>query len=388
MAAAGRVRIAAVNHTGRRFGPAFAGRFGAPAGGANPLETEARMFSRLLGLLSADMAIDLGTANTLVYVKGRGIVLDEPSVVAIANNRGRKQVLAVGDEAKQMVGRTPGNIEAIRPLRDGVIADFEVAEEMIKHFIRKVHNRRGFASPRVIICVPSGSTAVERRAIQESAESAGARRVFLIEEPMAAAIGAGLPVTEPTGSMVVDIGGGTTEVAVLSLGGIVYARSIRVGGNKMDEAIISYIRRNHNLLIGESTAERIKKEIGSACLPEDGNGRVLEIKGRDLMNGVPKEIVISQRQIAESLAEPVSAIIEAVKVALEHTAPELSADIVDKGIVLTGGGSLLGNLDFVLRHATGLPVSLADEPLTCVALGTGRCLEEMKTLRHVLHTAY
>jgi rod shape-determining protein MreB len=294
----------------------------------------------------------------------------------------------VGEEAKQMVGRTPGNIEAIRPLRDGVIADFEVAEEMIKHFIRKVHNRRGFASPRVIICVPSGSTAVERRAIPESAESAGARRGFLIEEPMAAAIGAGLPVTEPTGSMVVDIGGGTTEVAVLSLGGIVYARSIRVGGNKMDEAIISYIRRNHNLLIGESTAERIKKEIGSACLPEDGNGRVLEIKGRDLMNGVPKEIVISQRQIAESLAEPVSAIIEAVKVALEHTAPELSADIVDKGIVLTGGGSLLGNLDFVLRHATGLPVSLADEPLTCVALGTGRCLEEMKTLRHVLHTAY
>jgi rod shape-determining protein MreB len=287
-----------------------------------------------------------------------------------------------------MVGRTPGNIEAIRPLRDGVIADFEVAEEMIKHFIRKVHNRRGWASPRVIICVPSGSTAVERRAIQESAESAGARRVFLIEEPMAAAIGAGLPVTEPTGSMVVDIGGGTTEVAVLSLGGIVYARSIRVGGNKMDEAIISYIRRNHNLLVGEGTAERIKKEIGSACLPEDGNGPVVEIKGRDLMNGVPKEIVISQRQIAESLTEPVSAIIEAVKVALEHTAPELSADIVDKGIVLTGGGSLLGNLDFVLRHATGLPVSLAEEPLTCVALGTGRCLEELKILRHVLHSAY
>ena len=251
-----------------------------------------------------------------------------------------------------------------------------------------MHQRRGFASPRVIICVPSGSTAVERRAIQESAESAGARRVFLIEEPMAAAIGAGLPVTEPTGSMVVDIGGGTTEVAILSLGGIVYAKSIRVGGNKMDEAIITYVRRNHNLLIGEATAEDIKKRIGSACLPEDGQGEVMEIKGRDLMNGVPKEIVISQRQIAESLAEPVNAIIEAVKVALEHTAPELSADIVDKGIVLTGGGSLLGNLDFVLRHATGLPVSLADEPLTCVALGTGRCLEEMGTLRHVLHTAY
>jgi len=346
------------------------------------------MFARLLGLFSADMAIDLGTANTLVYVKSRGIVLNEPSVVAIASQKGRKQVLAVGEEAKLMVGRTPGNIEAIRPLRDGVIADFEVAEEMIKHFIRKVHQRRSFASPRVIICVPSGSTAVERRAIQESAESAGARRVFLIEEPMAAAIGAGLPVTEPTGSMVVDIGGGTTEVAVLSLGGIVYARSIRVGGNKMDEAVIQYIRRHHNLLIGEATAENIKKLIGSACLPEDGNGDVVEIKGRDLMNGVPKEIVISERQVAESLAEPVSQIVEAVKVALEHTAPELSADIVDKGIVLTGGGSLLGNLDFVLRHATGLPVSLAEEPLTCVALGTGRCLEEIRTLRHVLHTAY
>ena len=346
------------------------------------------MFARLLGLFSADLAIDLGTANTLVYVKGRGIVLNEPSVVAIQTVRGRKQVLAVGNEAKQMVGRTPGNIEAIRPLRDGVIADFEVAEEMIKHFIRKVHQRRGFASPQVIICVPSGSTAVERRAIQEAAEAAGARRVHLIDEPMAAAIGAGLPVTEPTGSMVVDIGGGTTEVAIISLAGIVYARSIRVGGNKMDEAIINYIRRNHSLLIGEATAENIKKRIGSACLPEDGNGEVLEIKGRDLMNGVPKEIVISERQIAESLAEPVNAIIEAVKVALEHTAPELSADIVDKGIVMTGGGSLLGNLDFVLRHSTGLPVSLADEPLTCVALGTGRCLEEMKVLRHVLHTAY
>jgi len=295
-------------------------------------------------------------------------------------------VLAVGDEAKMMLGRTPGNIQAIRPLRDGVIADFEVAEEMIKHFIRKVHNRRSFASPQVIVCVPSGSTAVERRAIQESAESAGARRVFLIEEPMAAAIGAGLPVTEPTGSMVVDIGGGTTEVAVLSLGGMVYARSIRVGGDKMDEAIVSYIRRNFNLLVGESSAERIKKEIGTACAPEDGEGRMMEIKGRDLMNGVPKELVISQRQIAEALAEPVSAIIEGVKTPLEHTAPELAADIVDKGVVLTGGGALLGNLDFVLRHATGLPASIADDPLSCVALGTGRCLEEMKTLKDVLIT--
>lgn len=346
------------------------------------------MFSKMLGVLSADMAIDLGTANTLVYVKGRGIVLNEPSVVAMVSNRGKKQVLAVGDEAKMMLGRTPGNIEAIRPLRDGVIADFEVAEEMIKHFIRKVHNRRSFASPQIVVCVPSGSTAVERRAIQESAESAGARKVYLIEEPMAAAIGANLPVTEPTGSMVVDIGGGTTEVAVLSLGGIVYSRSVRVGGDKMDEAIIAYIRRNHNLLVGEASAERIKKEIGSACPPEDGHGMTMEIKGRDLMNGVPKELIISQRQIAESLAEPVSAIVEAVKVALEHTAPELAADIVDKGIVLTGGGALLGNLDLVLRHATGLPVSIADDPLTCVAKGTGRALEDMKNLRHVLTQAY
>jgi rod shape-determining protein MreB len=250
-----------------------------------------------------------------------------------------------------------------------------------------VHNRRSFSAPQVIVCVPSGSTAVERRAIQESAESAGARRVFLIEEPMAAAIGAGLPVTEPTGSMVVDIGGGTTEVAVLSLGGIVYSRSVRVGGDKMDEAIIAYIRRNHNLLVGEGSAERIKKQIGSACVPADGDGEIMEIKGRDLMNGVPKELVISERQIAESLAEPVSSIIEAVKVALEHTAPELAADIV-KGIVLTGGGALLGNVDLVLRHATGLPVTLADEPLSCVALGTGRCLEEMKTLKNVLTTMY
>ena len=346
------------------------------------------MLSSLFGFLSADMAIDLGTANTLVYVKGRGIVLNEPSVVAIVEVKGKKKVLAVGEEAKQMLGRTPGNISAIRPLRDGVIADFEVAEEMIKYFIRKVHNRRSFASPLVIICVPSGSTAVERRAIQESAESAGARRVFLIEEPMAAAIGAGLPVTEPTGSMVVDIGGGTTEVAVLSLGGIVSARSVRVGGDKMDEAIIGYIRRNYNLLVGESSAARVKEDIGSACPPEDGDGATMEIKGRDLMNGVPKELVISERQVAESLADPVGAIIETVKVALEHTAPELAADIVDKGIVLTGGGALLGNMDLVLRRATGLPVSLADDPLSCVVMGTGRALEEMKRLKDVLSSMY
>jgi len=346
------------------------------------------MFAGLLGMLSADMAIDLGTANTLVYVKGRGIVLNEPSVVVLQEIKGRKQVLAVGDEAKLMLGRTPGNITAIRPLRDGVIADFAVAEEMIKHFIRKVHNRRTFASPQVVICVPSGSTAVERRAIEESAESAGARRVFLIEEPMAAAIGAGLPVTEPTGSMVVDIGGGTTEVAVLSLGGIVYSRSVRVGGDKMDEAVIGYIRRNQNVLVGESSAERIKKEIGSACLPEDGVGRQMAIRGRDLMNGVPKELILTEREIAEALAEPVGSIIEAVKDCLEHSAPELAADIVDKGIVLTGGGGLLHNLDQVLREATGLPISIADDPLSCVALGTGRALEELKTLKSVLVSTY
>ena len=346
------------------------------------------MLSRIFGFLSADMAIDLGTANTLVYVKGKNIVLNEPSVVAIVEHKGKKQVLAVGNEAKQMLGRTPGNIQAIRPLRDGVIADFEIAEDMIKYFIRKVHNRRSFASPLIVICVPSGSTAVERRAIQESAEAAGARKVFLIEEPMAAAIGAGLPVTEPTGSMIVDFGGGTTEGAVLSLGGIVYARSVRVGGDKMNEAIIAYIRRNHNLLVGEGSAERVKEQIGSACPPEEGDGRTMEIKGRDLMNGVPKELILSERQVAESLAEPVSQIIEAVKAALEHTAPELAADIVDKGIVLTGGGALLTNMDYVLRYATGLPVSIADLPLQCVAMGTGRAMEEMKKLRHVLTTMY
>ena len=346
------------------------------------------MFSKLLGLFSADMAIDLGTANTLVYVKGQGVVLNEPSVVAIVEVKGKKKVLAVGDDAKVMLGRTPGTIKALRPLRDGVIADFEVAEEMIKHFIRMAHKRRSFASPQVIICVPSGSTAVERRAIQESAEAAGARKVFLVEEPMAAAIGAGLPVTEPTGSMVVDVGGGTTEVALLSLGGIVYSRSVRVGGDKMDEAIIAYIRRYHNLLVGESSAERIKKDIGTACPPEEGDGEKMEIRGRDLVSGVPKELIFSQRQIAEALSEPVAAIVETVKTALEHTEPELASDIVDKGIILTGGGSLLTNLDTVLRHATGLPISIAEDPLSCVVHGTGRCLEELKTLKSVLINMY
>ncbi|MGB4191128.1 MAG: rod shape-determining protein [Rickettsiales bacterium] len=342
------------------------------------------MFQKLIGAFSSDMAIDLGTANTLVYVKGKNVVLNEPSVVALINENGTYRSYAFGQEAKMMLGRTPADIEAKRPLKDGVIADFKGAEAMIKHFIHTVHKRRSFTGPLIIVCVPSGSTPVERRAIQEAAESAGARDVFLIEEPMAAALGAGLPVTEPTGSMIVDIGGGTTEVGVLSLGGIVYSRSVRVGGDKMDEAIISYVRRHHNLLIGESTAERIKKEIGSACPPEDKKGKTIVIKGRDLIHGIPKEIILTEYQIAESLIEPVSQIIEAVKTALECTPPELSSDIVDQGIVLSGGGALLYNLDLVIREATKLPVFIAEDPLTCVARGTGRVLEEFSKLKHVL----
>lgn len=342
------------------------------------------MFSKILGFFSSDMAIDLGTANTLVYVKEKGIVLNEPSVVALISQGGTQHPYAFGNEAKLMLGRTPADITASRPLKDGVIADFKGAEEMIKHFIRMVHKRNSFTGPLITICVPSGSTPVERRAIQDAAESAGAREVYLIEEPMAAAIGAGLPVTEPTGSMIVDIGGGTTEVAVISLGGIVYAQSARVGGDMMDQAIIAYIRRCHNLLIGESTAEHIKKTIGAACAPESGEGEELEIKGRDLINGVPKEIVLNKRQIAESLQEPVDQIVEAVKDALELTPPELSSDIVDKGIVMTGGGSLLHDIDRVLRRATGLPVFIAEEPLNCVALGTGRTLEDPEKFKHVL----
>lgn len=342
------------------------------------------IFTRLMAKFSSNMAIDLGTANTLVYVQGKGIVLNEPSVVALIKEHGTYKPYAFGHEAKMMLGRTPADIEAKRPLKDGVIADFKSAEEMIKYFIRTVHNRRNFTGPMIVVCVPSGSTPVERRAIQEAAESAGAREVFLIEEPMAAAIGAGLSVTEPTGSMIVDIGGGTTEVAVLSLGGIVYSRSVKVGGDKMDEAIISYIRRNHNLLIGESTAEKIKKQIGTAYIEEGQEARFMEIKGRDLINGVPKEMVLSEHQIAESLVETVSHIVEAVKAALECTPPELAADIVDRGIVMTGGGSLLKNLDYVLRQATQLPVFVADQALSCVALGTGQVLEEYSKLKHVL----
>ena len=337
-----------------------------------------------MSFIGRDMAVDLGTANTLVYVRGRGIVLNEPSVVAINNNTGG--ILAVGAEAKKMIGRTPGNIVAIRPLKDGVIADFDTTERMLRYFIQKVHKRRHLAKPRLVVCVPSGITGVEQRAVKDAGYAAGARKVYIIEEPMAAAIGAGMPVTEPIGSMVVDIGGGTTEVAVLSLRGLAYTTSVRVGGDKMDEAIGSYVRRNHNLLIGEATAERIKQEVGVAKMPADGKGETIHIKGRDLVNGVPKEITITQAQIAEALTEPVSAIVEGVRIALENTAPELAADIVDQGIVLTGGGALLSGIDDVLREATGLPVSIADDPLTCVALGTGRALED-PVFRGVLQTA-
>ena len=293
------------------------------------------MFSFLSGFISSDMAIDLGTANTLVYVKSRGIILNEPSVVAFHMRDGKKQVLAVGEDAKLMLGRTPGSIQAIRPMRDGVIADFDVAEEMIKHFIKKVHKRGMFARPKIIVCVPHGATPVEKRAIRESVLSAGARQAGLIAEPIAAAIGAGMPITDPTGSMVVDIGGGTTEVAVLSLGDIVYARSVRVGGDRMDEAIISYLRRQHNLLVGEATAERIKTQIGTARMPEDGRGASMDIRGRDLLNGVPKETEVTQVQVAEALSEPVQQICEAVMTALESTPPDLAADIVDRGVMLT-----------------------------------------------------
>ncbi len=335
------------------------------------------VFSRLFKMTSHDMAIDLGTANTVVYVRGRGIVLNEPSVVAVETINGVKRVKAVGEDAKLMMGKTPGSIEAIRPLRDGVIADIDVAEQMIKYFIEKVHGRRRFMRwPEIVICVPSGSTKVERRAIRDAAQNAGASAVYLIEEPMAAAIGADMPVTEPVGSMVVDIGGGTTEVAVLSLRGLAYTTSVRVGGDKMDEAIVSYVRRNHNLLIGEATAERIKQELGCAKPPVDGIGKTVHIKGRDLVNGVPKEIQINQAQIAEAVSEPVATIVDGVRIALENTAPELAADIVDQGIVLTGGGALLQGLDEVLRDETGLPVTVADDPLVCVAIGTGRALED------------
>ncbi|MDR1488569.1 MAG: rod shape-determining protein [Holosporales bacterium] len=346
------------------------------------------MFDRIFGFLSMDMAIDLGTANTLVYIAGKGVVLNEPSVVAVTSINNKPTVLAVGNEAKLMLGRTPEHIKAIRPLRDGVIADFEVAEEMIKYFIRKIHNRRVFTAPRIIICVPYGATAVERRAIQESAEGAGARDVYLIEEPVAAAIGAGLPITTPTGSIVVDIGGGTTEVAVISLGGIVYASSLRIGGDKMDEDIISYVRKNFNLLIGEATAERIKQEIGSALCTQSSKDIKVNIKGRSLLDGNPRDIEITQKHVAEALMDPVAGIAGGVKKALEHTPPELVADIMVNGITLTGGGALLQNLDTVISHITGVSVKVADNPLNCVVLGTGKALSEMQTLSSIVLKGY
>ena len=342
------------------------------------------MFGSLRGYFSTDLAIDLGTANTLIYVRGKGIVLDEPSVVAIRQdaNSSKKTIQAVGLEAKQMLGRTPGNITAIRPMKDGVIADFTITEQMLKYFIKKIHNTRMFhPSPRIIICVPCGSTQVERRAIRESAIGAGARQVYLIEEPMAAAIGADLPVAEATGSMVVDIGGGTTEVGVISLGGIVYANSVRVGGDKFDEAIINYIRRNYGMLIGEATAEAIKKGIGTAF--PGPNVKEMEVKGRNLAEGIPRSFTISSNEILEALTDPLNNIISAVKSALEQTPPELGADIAEKGMVLTGGGALLYDLDRLLMEETGLPVIIAEDTLTCVVRGSGRALEEMDHLQTV-----
>ena len=330
------------------------------------------MFKKIQQMWSQDMAIDLGTANTLVVVKNRGVVLNEPSVVAIINENGKKTVLAVGDEAKTMLGRTPGNISAIRPLRDGVIADFIVTEEMIKHFIKKVHVKNTFANPRILICVPTGSTPVERKAIQDSALAAGARRVQLIEEPIAAAIGAGLPISDATGSMIVDIGGGTTEIAVMSLGGVVFSKSLRVAGDAMDGAIINYMRKKFNLLIGESTAEKIKKEIGTA-IPTTNN--VFLMKGRDIRTGTPKEISLTEEDACEALMPILNQMLSAIKEALESTPPELSADLVDMGLVLTGGGALLKNIDKLISKDTGLPVTIAVNPLECVAIGTGKALE-------------
>ena len=336
----------------------------------------------ILGWFSNDLAIDLGTANTLVYVKGKGIVLSEPSVVAVRKNaKDRNRVLAVGRDAKMMLGRTPGNIVAIRPMKDGVIADFEITEAMLRHFIRKVHNRRSLIRPRIIVCVPSGITPVEKRAVSESAESAGAREVYLIEEPMAAAIGAGLPITEPICNMVVDIGGGTTEVAVISLAGIVYSRSVRVGGDKMDEAILQYVKRTYNLLIGERTAEIVKTTIGNAF---PGEMETMDVKGRDLVTGIPKIITINSEEVRQAIQEQIDSIVATVKTALEQTPPELAADIVDRGIHLTGGGALLKNLDVLLHQETGLPIKITEDPLATVVLGSGRALDNLDILKEVM----
>ena len=340
------------------------------------------ILNQIMGWFSNDLAIDLGTANTLVYVKGKGIVLSEPSVVALRKNgRNRSRVLAVGREAKMMLGRTPGNIVAIRPMNDGVIADFEITESMLRHFIQKVHNRRSLIRPRIIICVPSGITPVEKRAVRESAESAGAREVYLIEEPMAAAIGAGLPITEPICNMVVDIGGGTSEVAVISLAGIVYCRSVRVGGDKMDEAILQFVKRTYNLLIGERTAEIIKTTIGNAY---PGEIESMDVKGRDQFAGIPKIININSDEVRLAIQEQIDSIVAAVKIALEQTPPELAADIVDRGIYLTGGGALLKGIDELLKQETGLPIKIANDPLAAVALGAGLTLDNLDILKEVM----
>ena len=339
------------------------------------------IFGKLSEIWSTDMAIDLGTANTLVVLKGKGVVLNEPSVVAVVDEKGKKSVIAVGDEAKTMLGRTPGNIQAIRPLKNGVIADFIVTEEMIKHFIKKVHNRKSFANPRILICVPTGSTPVERKAIQDSALAAGARRVQLIEEPIAAAIGANLPIQEATGSMVVDIGGGTTEIAVMSLGGVVYSNSMRIAGDSMDQALIQYMRKKFNLLIGESSAEKIKKEVGTA-VPTSNN--TYAVKGRDIRSGTPKEISLKEEDTAEALSLTLGQILGGIKDALENTPPELSADLVDMGLTLTGGGALLKNIDKLIAKDTGLPVQIADDPLTCVAIGTGKALDQEEIFSTIL----
>jgi rod shape-determining protein MreB and related proteins len=340
-------------------------------------------FNRLSGIFSNDMAIDLGTANTLVYVRGRGVILSEPSVVAVKIDLKRgPRIVAVGSDAKKMLGRTPDNIKAIRPMKDGVIADFEVTEAMLKHFIFKIHRRRYLVKPRIVVCIPSGITQVEMRAVREAAESAGARQVYLVEEPLAAAIGARLPITEPTSNMIVDIGGGTTEVAVISMSDIVYSKSLRVAGDKIDTAIIRYVKQKYSLLIGERTAEMIKMVIGSACFePEES---IIEVKGRDLIGGVPRVIALRSGEVTDAISEPVRAILETIKTALEQTPPELASDIVDNGIVLTGGGSLLKNLDEVIRRETNLPVAVADDPLSTVVIGSGMVFENFDVLRDVL----
>ncbi len=342
------------------------------------------LFNRILGAFSDDLAIDLGTANTLVYAKGKGIVCDEPSVIVIKKDN--KKTVAVGSEAKRMLGKTPSNIMAIRPMKDGVIADFDATGEMLKYFIKKVHNKRRYVSPRVIIGVPSGITQVEQRAVKDAAEASGAREVYLVAEPMAAAIGVGLPVGEPSGNMIVDIGGGTTDVAVISIDGVVYSKTVRVGGDKMDEAIMAYIKRRYSLMIGETTTEQIKIEIGSACDTGDAEKRVKNIKGRDMISGIPKTITVNEGEILDALSEPISIILDTIKVALENTPPELAADIVDRGIVLAGGGALLRRIDLLIKQETGLPVIIAENPLTAVVIGVGKMLDELEMLRRIAIT--